>query len=189
MSLLTPSLDLNTLTPDARQALLLELAKLLLDEERLAVAGQLAAQPRSLDELAAALPVKPAAISHHLRHLRQAGLAVSAGDERYALDSQRIEQLKRLLFSRGEEEAPAAGDDKVLANFVKGGRLTQIPAQPAKRLVILRWLAEQFEPGREYPEREVNDLLRPINEDYAALRRLLVDHGLLTREAGVYRRV
>jgi len=49
-------------------------------------------------------------------------------------------------------------------------------------------LAERFEPGRPYPEGEVNDLLNGDAPDPATLRRLLVDHGLLDRERGVYRR-
>ena len=42
------------------------------------------------------------------------------------------------------------------------------------------------EPGVRYPEREVNALLAVWHPDVAALRRYLVDEGLLTREAGVY---
>jgi hypothetical protein len=37
-----------------------------------------------------------------------------------------------------------------------------------------------------YPEREVNALLAAWHPDVAALRRYLVDEGLLTRDAGVY---
>jgi hypothetical protein len=43
-----------------------------------------------------------------------------------------------------------------------------------------------FEAGVRYPEREVNALLAVWHPDVAALRRYLVDEGLLTREAGVY---
>ena len=61
-----------------------------------------------------------------------------------------------------------------------------MPARPATRLIVLRWLAERFEPGRRYTEREVNDLLRASHPDHAMLRRYLVDHGLLERDHGVY---
>ena len=43
-----------------------------------------------------------------------------------------------------------------------------------------------FEVGVRYPEREVNALLAVWHPDTAALRRYLVDEGLLTREAGLY---
>jgi hypothetical protein len=63
-----------------------------------------------------------------------------------------------------------------------------MPARPGPRLIVLRWLAERFESGRRYPEREVNDLLRRSHPDYAMLRRYLVDHGLLERDHGIYQR-
>lgn len=51
---------------------------------------------------------------------------------------------------------------------------------------MLLELVKNFEHGRDYPEREVNDLLRPVHEDVAFWRRELVNHGYLIREAGVY---
>ena len=69
---------------------------------------------------------------------------------------------------------------------MRDGRLVSIPAQHSKRLVVLHHLVRVFEPGVRYPEREVNALLAVWHVDVAALRRYLVDEGLLTREAGVY---
>ena len=66
------------------------------------------------------------------------------------------------------------------------GRLEQMPAKRSRRLVVLDHVARVFEPGRRYPEREVNDVLRAFCADYAALRRYLVDEGFLDREDGVY---
>jgi hypothetical protein len=74
----------------------------------------------------------------------------------------------------------------VLERFLPDGRLVQMPAKRARRLVVLDHVARVFEPGRRYPEREVNDALRVIYDDFAALRRYLVDEGFLTREDGVY---
>ena len=74
----------------------------------------------------------------------------------------------------------------MLSAFVRDGRLVSIPAQHSKRLVVLHHLVRVFEPGVRYPEREVNALLAVWHPDVAALRRYLVDEGLLTREAGVY---
>jgi hypothetical protein len=71
------------------------------------------------------------------------------------------------------------------------GRLTAIPRKPARREQLLTHLAETlFEQGRDYTEREVNDALRTVHDDCAALRRYLVVTGLLTRtkDGGSYRR-
>jgi hypothetical protein len=53
---------------------------------------------------------------------------------------------------------------------------------------VLEYLAERFQEGVEYPEPDVNELLGRFHDDYASLRRHLVDDGLLTRSAGHYRR-
>ncbi|MEI2692206.1 MAG: DUF2087 domain-containing protein [Anaerolineae bacterium] len=61
-----------------------------------------------------------------------------------------------------------------------------MPTRQAKKLVILRWLVERFEPGVSYSEPQVNEMLQQVDPDYAALRRYLVDAGLMQRELGVY---
>jgi hypothetical protein len=75
---------------------------------------------------------------------------------------------------------------RVLRTFLRGGRLVSIPTQESKLLVVLDRLAQAFEPGERYPEREVNARLRCFHPDVAALRRHLVDHELLSRHAGEY---
>jgi hypothetical protein len=74
----------------------------------------------------------------------------------------------------------------VLERFVKDGRIVVIPTKHSKLLVVLDHLAQQFEPGVKYSEREVSDTLARFHDDYAALRRYLVDEGFLAREAGTY---
>lgn len=41
-------------------------------------------------------------------------------------------------------------------------------------------------PGRVYPEREVNDILREVNPDVSTLRRELIDYRWLHRADGRY---
>ncbi len=77
-------------------------------------------------------------------------------------------------------------EEKVLNTFVRDGRLVRIPARHGKKLVILRWLVERFELGVTYPEHQVNQILGQVDPDYAALRRYLVDAGLMQRDQGVY---
>jgi hypothetical protein len=69
------------------------------------------------------------------------------------------------------------------------GRLTQIPAQLKKRVIVLEKMVQEFEPEREYPEREVNLILLDFHDDVASLRRALIANGLMEREKGIYRRV
>lgn len=72
-------------------------------------------------------------------------------------------------------------------SFVTDGRITRLPAKWSKRLVLLDHVARLFEPGRRFPEAEVNAILAEVfPDDVAALRRYLVDGGFLDREAGEY---
>jgi hypothetical protein len=75
-------------------------------------------------------------------------------------------------------------DKKVLRTYLVGRRLTQFPNREKRWLVILRWLVTLFEPGVRYTEREVNTILTAVHEDYALMRRDLVEYGFMRRERG-----
>jgi hypothetical protein len=82
-----------------------------------------------------------------------------------------------------------AFDAKVLRCFIVDDRLVSIPAQEKKELVVLRYLLGRcFAEDRPYPEKAVNQRLALFHPDVASLRRLLVEHGMVTRKAGVYPR-
>ncbi|GII77101.1 hypothetical protein Sru01_20830 [Sphaerisporangium rufum] len=99
----------------------------------------------------------------------------------------RRERFRELLHATAEPSAAAeSAEDRVLRNFLVDGRLRAIPSRREKRLVLLDYIARVFEPGVRYPEKDVNVALRAFHDDHAALRRYLVDEGLLSREAGVY---
>lgn len=76
--------------------------------------------------------------------------------------------------------------DPIVRRFVRAGRLVTIPARRAKRMAVLDWLSQEFEPGRVYPEATVNAVLGRIHPDHAALRRYLVDEGFMERRQGSY---
>jgi hypothetical protein len=79
--------------------------------------------------------------------------------------------------------------EKVIRAFVRDGRLVSIPAKPSKREVLLPWLLDEcFPEDRDYEEKEVNQRLALLYPDVSALRRYLIDAGLMTRDAGIYRR-
>jgi len=78
-------------------------------------------------------------------------------------------------------------DQRVLQNFLtEDGRLRTIPSKQGKLMVVLDHLSQSFEPGRTYPEAEVNEILSGFHPDFAALRRYLVENGFMTREDGCY---
>ena len=160
--------------------------QLLLHEDRLRVLGALAMQPGTVREIAERLAMEVTVVARSVGKLVEAGLVRHDPSGSYTLDVAAVQAAKRSLFTQTPAASAATPDEKILRNFLDGDRLTTIPASASKRLVILRWLAEKFEFGVTYPERTVNEMLRQHHEDYAALRRYLVDAGLLQREQGVY---
>lgn len=78
------------------------------------------------------------------------------------------------------------GTASLLRGFFARGRLTHVPAAHAKRMVVLDYLAQSFEPGVRYEEMKVNGILGKFHDDYAALRRYLVDAGFLSRSENMY---
>jgi len=86
----------------------------------------------------------------------------------------------------GEEPAFVA---KVVHAFIREDRLVSIPARERRRQVIYRYLRDAvFTEDRPFEEKEVNMRLALFHPDVATIRRGMVDAGLVTREAGRYRR-
>ena len=75
---------------------------------------------------------------------------------------------------------------RVLRSYLRRGALPVIPRGGVKRSLLLSYLVTAFEPGVRYPEPEVNSIVRTWHPDVAALRRYLVEEGLLARQDSVY---
>jgi hypothetical protein len=68
-----------------------------------------------------------------------------------------------------------------LRPYVRDGRITALPAKRSVRLLLLDEVAQSFEPGRRYEEAAVNEILKALYDDHAALRRYLIDEELMSR--------
>jgi hypothetical protein len=165
-----------------------KLIGLLADEQRLRVFAAIALGARTVESAAEAAGVDAATVQTILPRLVTAGLVAQRDGLHVSVDALRNAARER---PPRERELPDATDEqqRVLRNFVDGGRLVRLPARQGQRRVILEYVAGRFEPDRRYAEPEVNELLKSLHDDHVSLRRYLVDEGLLDREAGVYRRV
>lgn len=184
---------------------LMDFFKALANADRLRILGQLALEPLTVPELARRLNMQPMALLKHLGHLLHLGIVRSdrpydpqepIGQGPLSLDTAALEAMsKRILagsrpsFEAGEQTGDEF-DRKVLRDYLTAdGALKSIPSQEKKLLAVLRHIAQAFEAGKRYPEKEVNAILKRFNPDTPALRRNLVDHQLLAREQGEYWKV
>lgn len=167
--------------------------KALADANRLKIVGLLAQRPYSGEELAALLGLKASTVSHHLSKLAEAGLVTARAEGYYSIYQLEESALQktRLLFSRDDLVSVAAGvdadayDRKVLEDYTDSeGRLKTIPAQRKKLEAVLRYVVKAFEPGKQYSEKQTNEMLARFHADTATLRRELVGYGLMEREGG-----
>jgi hypothetical protein len=156
-----------------------ELLSLLAEPDRLRALAAVALGAGTLAEVAERARLEPRAAARALSRLVAGGLLDGEAGKGYRV---RTEALKAAVIPPAAEAERAEGqDDEVLRRFVHNGRLLAMPAAHGKRQVVLDHLARLFEPGRRYPEPEVNELLGRYHPDYAMLRRYLVDHGFLGR--------
>ncbi|MEU7870709.1 DUF2087 domain-containing protein [Dactylosporangium sp. NPDC049140] len=164
------------------------LCGLLAESDRLRVfaAVVLGARTPSAVESATGLPAR--VVEPAIRRLQQGGLLGVAGGELAASAETFKDAVRTAAVPAGPQPRldPDRQRDLVLRTFINDGRLTQIPAAQGKRMVVLEHIVSSFEPGVRYPEREVDAILRAWHDDHAALRRYLVDGGLLSRDSNVY---
>ena len=97
-----------------------------------------------------------------------------------------VERARALAEPAAFEQIADPALRKVLRAYLVRGRLPVLPRGTTKRAMLLEYLATAFEPGVRYRETDVNQTVAVWNSDVAALRRYLVDAGLMARENGLY---
>ena len=158
-----------------------DLVALLAEPDRLRALAAVTLGASTLPEVAERTGLEPRAAARALSRLVAGGLLEGEAGKGYRVRTEALQAAARPPASEAppSEEEPGS---QVLRRFIHNGRLLAMPAAHGKRLVVLDHLAGLFEPGRRYPEPEVNELLKRYHPDYAMLRRYLVDDGFLDRE-------
>ncbi len=171
-----------------KQPEILSFIKAMTNADRLRIVGLLSQGTKRAAEIAAALGMHPSDVNRHLEQLTASNV-VSEANGLYNLNEKAIESLargqfegKRTSFEADQEEPEDVR--KVLKTFLNAdGSLKQIPPQGNKLLIILNFIVDAFAFDTNYTEKEVNTILRRFHVDTAALRRYLVDNGLMARES------
>jgi len=175
---------------------LLAFFKALADATRLKIIGLLANQQLTVEQMASMLDVSSSTVSHHLARLSEIGLVTARAESYYSIYSLQtnvLEAMARRLLERknlpnlADDADIEAYDRKVLRSFLdENGRIVSFPMQQKKFEVLLRYVVKDFETGRKYTEKEVNEILSHYNDDVASLRRGLVVAKFMARNHGIY---
>jgi hypothetical protein len=56
-----------------------------------------------------------------------------------------------------------------------------IPAKEKRKYMMLCIMIHHFNMGKNYTEKEINDILKPMGDDYVMIRRYLIDYGFMGR--------
>jgi len=171
---------------------LLAFFKALSDASRLKLIGLLAQKESSVEELSAILDISESTVSHHLSRLSEIGLVSARAEGYYSvyrLETDVLERMAKKMLAKqtlpevAQDLDRKAYDRQVLKIYLDSeGRIAQVPTNKRKLDVVLRYLAEKFELGKVYTEKEVNEVIAALNEDVSGLRRDLISYRYLDRE-------
>lgn len=173
----------------------IQLFKSLSDATRLQIVKTLYEEPMYVELLAQRLERTPSTISFHLKKLEEAGLVKAEKEQYYTIYSIREELLsisiRDIVCTRSDqrsaqEERERLYRRKVLDSFFQYGKLLSIPVQRKKERIVLEKIAESFQPGRQYTEREVNLIIADFHDDFCTIRRDMLSEQILERENGIY---
>ena len=166
---------------------------------RLRIVALLARRPHYAEELAEATGLHPATISHHLRSLMATELVRVERRSPYrlfALDAVQWALLQESLRAHGEwaERFGLPPDEQISGRLLHryidaDGRIEKLPRQARPLDVVLRYVVEELEVDRLYPQRELRLRLGRRCLDPDALLEALLRRGWVARAGGVVRRL
>ena len=161
---------------------------LLADHDRRAVFAAVQLGHGTIESISTLAEISSPKAAKAAGRLAEAGLIVQR-EGALVINDDAVQSAARDALSKPAttEHADRPNDvRKVLEAFVVDGRIMAVPSTHSKRLVVLDWLSQDFEPGRRYTEAMVNLIIGRRHADTAAWRRYLVDADMLSREAGEY---
>jgi len=166
----------------------LGLLKAVLDPLRLSVLAESVIGPISIERVSERFDVPRKDVARAVGDLRSAGLL----DDDGTINRSALAEIGRSLPQEHPDlgtpvEGPWTEEEaNTLGRFFAGGRLVEIPSSARKRRLVLERIAQEFEPGERYAERDVNFRIQLIHADYAAIRRYMVEEGFMDRADGAY---
>lgn len=85
-------------------------------------------------------------------------------DERYAITADEKKKVLETYYKEGLD-----------------GPIHTFPSKEKRKIIVLQQIMTNFEAGKEYLEKELNAILKPIFTDYVTIRRYLIEYGFMER--------
>ncbi|MCL2225660.1 MAG: metalloregulator ArsR/SmtB family transcription factor [Defluviitaleaceae bacterium] len=172
----------------------LHLFKCLADASRLSILKSLNREDMYVEQLAERLNLSSATISSHMKKLEEIGAVQSRKEQYYSMYSLCPDTFSHNILDLIQcEEHDSVGDEreseyrkKILSTFMPKGKITKMPAQLKKKLILIEEICRSFDKGVPYTEKEVNHKIIDFYDDFCMVRRFFVDYGLFARERDVY---
>ena len=176
----------------------LKIFKSLADTSWLRIVQSLTKGDMYTELLAERLGITPSTVSFHMKKLEDAGIVVSRKEQYYIVYSLNRDVLESSLFDVAaaapeqideQQKREAEYRQKVIDSFFEYGKLKAIPVQRKKKLICYEVIAESLIPGKVYNEKDLNDIISQIHEDYCTIRRDMIGEGILRRNGSEYVRI
>ncbi|WP_346884057.1 DUF2087 domain-containing protein [Clostridium sp. UBA4395] len=146
-------------------------------------------------EIASRLGVATSTIRNHRYKLRekekQAKLYLAMMELLNENTNKKINKLEEGVICDAHKTATTLDDRfnitteeklQVIQNYInEDGSLKRYPSKEKKKIIVLEQITRNFTIGKTYPEKEINRILARIYEDYATVRRALIEYGFLSR--------
>lgn len=150
------------------------------------------------NEIAKKTGVAPATIRHQRFVFREKAKQAKLFLAIYELATQGTEKVKTLP-NKNEEIIDVhrgarmvddryfvtkAEEEKVLSTMFSSLdplKLKTFSTKEKKKIVILKKISEQFERNKRYSEKELNNIIKEVYEDFATIRRYLIEYGFIER--------
>lgn len=73
--------------------------------------------------------------------------------------------------------------EKILATYFKDGltKLHTFPGKEKRKLIVLQHMIKRFDENKTYTEREVNEKIKEMYDDFATIRRYFIEYGFMDR--------
>ncbi|HCW54537.1 MAG TPA: transcriptional regulator [Clostridium sp.] len=146
-------------------------------------------------EIAGKLNIAKSTIRNHRFKLRekekQARLLLAIMEMIFGKEKRKINMLEDTSLCDAHKTATTIDDrynittkerETVLKNYMNSdGSIKSYPAKEKKKIIILSEIIKKFSRDKQYNEKEVNEIIKLVYEDYATIRRALVEYGFIYR--------